>query len=94
MKIHDYVTQKDQFLLTSLLFCPNHFELCDFVRIRRKQHILSTDYNFLKSQITVSKILSSSDLLKNHKDVIGKSFGYMTGLYNDSFNEINVLKQE
>ena len=47
MKIHDYVTQKDQFLLTSLLFnkrpfCPNHFELFNFMRVRRKQHILST----------------------------------------------------
>ena len=26
------------------------------------------------------------------KDVFAKSFGYITGLYNDSFNEIIVLK--
>ena len=40
--MHDYVTQKDQFLLTSLSFnkgpfCPNHFELCNFMRVGRKQ---------------------------------------------------------
>jgi hypothetical protein len=47
MTIHDYVTQKDQFLLTSLPFnkrpyCSNHFELYNHMRVGRKQHILST----------------------------------------------------
>ena len=42
-----YVTQKDQFLLTSLpfnkrLFRSNHFELCNLMRVGRKQHILFT----------------------------------------------------
>ena len=63
MTTNDYVTQKDQFLLTSLpfnkrLFGSNHFELCNFMR---KQHIVFV-YNFEKVQITLSKILSSSDL--------------------------------
>ena len=42
---HSYVTQKDQFLLTSLPFNKrpfrsNHFELCNLMRVGRKQHIL------------------------------------------------------
>ena len=57
---------KDQFLLTSLLFnkkpfCPNHFELCNFMRVTRKQHNYLV-CNFKKAQITLFKILSSSDL--------------------------------
>jgi hypothetical protein len=48
MTTHDYITQNDQFLLTSLAFnkkrplCSNHFELCNLMRVGRKQHILST----------------------------------------------------
>ena len=55
---HDYVAQKDQFLLTILPFNKrsfrlNHFELCNLMHVGRKQHIL---------QITLSNILSSSDI--------------------------------
>jgi hypothetical protein len=49
MMTHDYVTQKDQFLLTILpfnkrSFRSNHFELCNLIRMHvgRKQHILFT----------------------------------------------------
>jgi hypothetical protein len=64
MTAHDDVTQKDQFLLTSLpfnkrLFWSNHFELCNIMRVGREQHLV---YNFEKVQITLSKILSSSDI--------------------------------
>jgi hypothetical protein len=43
---HSYVTQKDQFLLTSLPFNKrpfrsNHFELCNLMRVGRKQHTVS-----------------------------------------------------
>ena len=65
------------------------------MRVGRKQHIYLV-YNFEKAQITFSKIFSSSDLLMSNvnvfEDVIAKSFGYITGLNNDSFNKINVLK--
>ena len=62
---HSYVTQKDQFLLTSLPFNKrpfrsNNFELCNFMRVGRKQHILFT--TFWKVQITLSNIHSSSDI--------------------------------
>ena len=44
---HDYVGQKDQFLLTILpfnkrSFRSNHFELCNLMHVGRKQHILFT----------------------------------------------------
>ena len=44
---HDYVAQKDQFLLTILpfnkrSFRSNHFELCNLMHVGRKQHILFT----------------------------------------------------
>jgi hypothetical protein len=56
MTTNDYVTQKDQFLLTSLPF-NNYFELCNFKRVGRKQHnYLSTTlvryrYRFVKSSV-------------------------------------------
>ena len=44
------------------------------------------------AQITLSKILSSSDLLIKSQGRYCKSFGYITGLNNDSFNEIEAFK--
>ena len=46
---HSYVTQKDQFLLTSLPFNKrpfrsNHFELCNIMRVGRKQHTVYWPY--------------------------------------------------
>ena len=40
----------------------------------------------------VSKILSSKDITKNHKDVNAKSFGYVIGMNNNSFTAIKVFK--
>ena len=62
---HSYVTQKDQCLLTSLPFNKrpfrsNNFELCNLIRVGRKQHNIV--YNFEKVQITLSNIHSSSDI--------------------------------
>jgi hypothetical protein len=57
MTTNDYVTQKDQFLLTSLPF-NNYFELCNFKRVGRKQHNYLV-YNFGKVPISLCKILSS-----------------------------------
>ena len=53
--------------LTKDRFCLNHFELCNLMRVERKQHILNKDYyyfvyNFGKAQITLSKIFISSDI--------------------------------
>ena len=63
---HSYVTQKDQFLLTSLPFNKrpfrsNHFELCNLMRVGRKQDNYIV-YNLEKVQITLSNIQSSSDI--------------------------------
>jgi hypothetical protein len=51
--------------------------------------------NFEEAQITPSKVLSYSDISVNHKEVNAKSFasfGYVTGLKNNSFNAIKVFK--
>ncbi len=70
MTIHDYVTQKDQFLLTILpfsmllakdRFCSNHFELCNIMRDGRIKTTYLV-YNFEKEQKVLSKILSSRDI--------------------------------
>jgi hypothetical protein len=66
MTIHDYVTQKDQFLLTILLltkdrFCSNNFELCNLsMRVGRKQHILSTTLRRYRSFLLISLVLDLS----------------------------------
>jgi hypothetical protein len=63
--IHDYITQNDQFLLTSLPFnkipfCSNHFELCNLMRVGRKQHILSTTLRRYRQRLLKSSVLAIS----------------------------------
>jgi hypothetical protein len=95
MTTNNYVTQKDQFLLTSLPFnkrpfCSNRFELCNLMRVGRKQHILSTTFNLrrYRRRFLKSSVLQIS--LQNQKDDNAKSFVYVTGLKNISFNAIEV----
>ena len=56
------------------------------MRVRRKQHILST------TQITLSKILISSFISIKSQGLNAKSFGFVTGLKKSSFNAIKVFK--
>ena len=71
-------------------FCLDHFELCNFKRVGRKQQILSTTlgrclYRFLKFVVLTLSLL-------NHKDVNVKSLGYVSGLRNNSLaSDQNVL---
>ena len=61
-------------------FCLDHFELCNFKRVGRKQQILSLGrcrYRFLKFSVLALS-------LYNHKDVNVKSLGYVSGLRNNS----------
>ena len=71
-------------------FFSNHFELCNLMRVGRKQHILSTTLRRHKSRFLKFSFLAIS--LQNQKDVNAKSFGYVTGLKNSSFNAIKVFK--
>jgi hypothetical protein len=96
MTIHDYDTQKDQFLLTILpfnerpvLICSNHFELCNLMRVGHKQHIfhvslaptiLSSGSIFIKSQ---ARTLMSS--------LWAMSLGYVSGLRNNSLPAIKMF---
>ena len=62
----DYVAEKDQFLLTippfnKRSFRSKHFELCNLMHDGRKQHYYLV-HNVGKVQITLSNILSSSDI--------------------------------
>ena len=56
-------------------FCLDHFELCNFMRVGRKQQILSTilgrcRYRFLKFSVLA-------------EDINVKSLGYVSGLRNN-----------
>ena len=78
---HDYVAQKDQFLLTILPFNKRS----GFARIILSYVILCMlDVN----NISCSQLWEGTD----NKDDIRKSFGYVTGLKNNSFNAIMVFK--
>ena len=60
-----FVTQKEQFLLTSLPcnkrpFCSSYFELCNLMRVGGKQHIFV--YIFEMVPISLSKLFSSRDI--------------------------------
>ena len=71
-------------------FCLNHFELCNLMRVGRKQHILSTTSRRHRLRCLKSLFLAIS--LQNHKDVNPKYFCHVTGLKNNSFNAIKVFK--
>ena len=49
-------------------------------------------YNFEKAQITLSQIIISSDIFIKSQGPYPKSFGFVTGLKNSSFNAIKVFK--
>ena len=57
------------------------------MRVGRKQHLVYRRYRY---RFQKSSVLAIS--LKNHKDVIAKSVGHVTGLNNDSFNAMKVFK--
>ena len=71
-------------------FCLNHFELCNLMRVERKQHILSTTSR--RHRKLCPKFLFLAVSLQNHKDVKPKYFRHVTGLKNNSFNAIKVFK--
>ena len=60
------------------------------MHVGRKQHILFTTLGKYRQRYLTSSVLAI--YLQNHKDDIRKSFGYVTGLKNNSFNAIMVFK--
>ena len=63
-------------------FCLDHFELCNFKPVGRKQQILSTTLGRCRYRFLKFSVLALS--LYNHKDVNVKSLGYVSGLRNNS----------
>ena len=63
-------------------FCSNHFELCNLICVLDVNNIILSCLQEEKAQITLSKILISSNI----------SLGCVTGLKNSSFNAIKVFK--
>jgi hypothetical protein len=72
-------------------FCSDHFELCNFKRVGRKQQILSTTLGRHRYRFLKSSVLALS--LENQKDVNAMSLGYVSGLRNNYLHEIKMFIQ-
>ena len=67
--------------LTKDRFAWDHFELCNFKRVRRKQQILSATLGRCRLY----------RFLKNQNDVNVKSLGYISRLRNNSLHAIKMF---
>ena len=85
MKIHGCITQNDYEPVSTFNkrpFCLSYFESCNFKRVKRKEHILTTILAKERYRFPKSSVLALYMSI-NHKDLNVKSLVYVSGLRNN-----------